>query len=609
MGGGMIATLRDKIGEMRDAAATARKVLGLLWEYDRFSFVGYLVAIAIPSATLFINAYIYKLIIDLAVAAYNGAAFNFHYLWLLIGFRFGTMVLQDLAYSAQAYFDKKIWIAFPSHLEHLILSKISSLDLQYFENPEFQTKLERVRDAYMWRPFNMISYSFMIFQGFVQFAIALSIILSLNWILMIIVLASAVPAFFIQTSYASTVWSISSFNSPFQKKHGYLSRRLQLPEDQREIRLFETAPKFLAELRSIFDMFIKEYGGAARRRLKLDGVLKLLSAALYIGTEIFIVLSAIWKKITIGSISYYTSVLYNFESAVGGLFMNSSQLFEASLYVKDIFEVLELEPVITTKADAVAVDGAHAPRIEFRNVSFAYPGTTKKVFENFSLVIEPGEKVAIVGENGAGKTTLVKLLARFYDVTEGEILVDGVNLKDLDLVSWRRALGVLFQDYVHYQYPLRDNIAFGRLFDEATDEEIAAAAKLSGADAVAAALPDGYGQMLGKFFEGGVELSTGQWQKVALARAFLRNAPVLILDEPTASIDAKAEAEIFARVEELSSEKSVVIISHRFSTVRNADKIYVIEHGKIIEAGSHGELMKLDRIYASLFTLQAKAYQ
>jgi ATP-binding cassette subfamily B protein len=277
--------------------------------------------------------------------------------------------------------------------------------------------------------------------------------------------------------------------------------------------------------------------------------------------------------------------------------------------VQSIFDVLDAKPLLVENPNPIVLTGSTPPLIEFNHVDFSYPHSKKKILQDFSLQIYPGEKVAFVGENGAGKSTIIRLLTRFYDVTNGELLLDGKNIKDLDTQAWYKKIGVLFQDFGRYEHSVKENIYFGDVTKPVDGESIHVAATLSGAKEFIQKFDAGYDQMLGKTFEKGEEISTGQWQKIALARAFFRNAPILVLDEPTASIDAKAESEIFERVEKLSKDKTVIIISHRFSTVRNADRIFVIDNGKIIETGNHEKLMKLDGQYAKLFTLQAKGYQ
>lgn len=294
---------------------------------------------------------------------------------------------------------------------------------------------------------------------------------------------------------------------------------------------------------------------------------------------------------------------------MGGLLRNLNTVFDSSLYVQSLFDILEVQPIIKESEHPVKIDSNRPPLIEFKNVSFAYPDTSYKILDNFSLTINPGEKVAFVGENGAGKSTIIKLLTRFYDVSAGEILINGINIKELSLEDWYSHIGVLFQDFNRYEDAASENIYLGKNNQPKEIEQIVTASKLAGSHEMVEKFDKKYEQMLGRMFEGGLELSGGQWQKIALARAFFRNAPILVLDEPTSAIDAKAESQIFERVEKLSRDKTVIIISHRFSTVRNADKIFVMDKGRIKESGTHQELLKLNGQYAEMFRLQAKGYQ
>lgn len=607
----MIGTgiFHKRFTEFKIIYKASKRLLGLLWKVDKWIFIGSLISVSVPAIIPFVNAYIYKLIIDLIIAGISGPSFNYSQLYSLIAIRIGTLFIQDAAFSAQGYFEMLLWTKFPVYLYQTVLSKLSTLDVQYFDDSSFKDTLEKIRDSYTWKPINMLSSLFYGFQSSLQLVIALVAVATLNWFLIFLVLMVAIPTFINQTNYAKITWGIWQQNSPYRKKFWYLSDLIQSGNSIKEIKIFQMASKILSELKDIYSKFVKDNTKIAKKQFNTNILFNLFGVAVYIGIEVFIFLSAIAKRISIGDITYFTTVLTNFQNGVNGLFRNVSQLFDQGLYVQEMFEVLDIESKIIEPAQAIKVNVHKASKIEFRNVSFSYPGTKKKVLDNFSLTIKPGQKIAFVGENGAGKTTIIKLLARFYDVNEGEILINGKNLKELDLSTWYKTLGVLFQDFVKYEYPLKDNIYFGKIFAPENIQEIIKAAKLSGADSVASQLPHGYNQILGRTFEGGLELSAGQWQKVALARGFLRDAPILILDEPTAAIDAKAEFEIFDRVEQLSKDKSLIIISHRFSTVRNANKIYVIDKGKIKEEGTHKELIKLGGIYATLFNLQAKGYQ
>ncbi len=606
---------KEKLSEFKSAYVTCKRLLILLWQVDKKIFLGSFLFASIPAILPFINAYIYKLLIDIIIGAVNGTPIVARSLYFLVGARVITLFLQDSAFSAQEYFDKLLWSKFPTHLYKIVLEKLSTLDVAYFEDSEFKNRLEKVKESYQWKPISMLSSLFYVFQSVLQFGIALFAIATLNWVLIFVVLLVAIPTFINQASQAKFTWGVWDDNSPHRKRFWYLSELLQNGQSIKEIKIFGTASKFLKDLDSIYEKLAKSNASAAQKQLWLNLLFNALNTIVYIATEIYIILSAIAKRISIGDITYYTSVVMNFQSGVHGLFKYASRVFENSLYVSEMFELLDTKPKIIVPKEGVIIDCNSPHKIEFRNVSFSYatgaskyPGSKRKVFDNFSLIIEPGQKIAFVGENGAGKTTLVKLLARFYDVDSGAIFIDNVNIKDIDLPSWYKSLGVLFQDFIKYEYSLKDNIYFGKIFEPENLEAIKEAAQMSGASSVAKKLPHHYKQMLGKTFENGIDLSTGQWQKVALARGFLRDAPVLILDEPTAAIDAKAESEIFNKVEHLAKDKTVIIISHRFSTVRNADKIYVIDKGKIKESGSHEELLKQKGTYAELFMLQAKGY-
>lgn len=600
----------EKLTQVKETICVSGRLLKLIWSIDHWLFIGTLISTVIPGVIPFINIYIYKLVIDLVVVTITaGTAVDFSKLYFLIGLRVATYFAQDAAFRTQGFLERLYWTKFPIYLNDMVFRKVSGLDMQYFENSKFRDLLEKVRDAAAWRPQQLIDSLFMGFQSSVQLIIAFAAIAHLNWFLVILVASVAIPEFINQTYRSKLSWGVWAQNSPYRKRYWYLSGLLQHSWTIKEVKIFRLAEKFLHEIKSIQTKFYCDTASLAKRNYVMDLVFNGLSTAVFVGVEVFVILEALARRITVGDINFYTGVVSNFQNGLGGLFRNMTGIFENSLYIKSIFEVLDTEPAIKISKKAIKVEFKKPPRIEFRNVDFAYPETDKKILRGFSLIINPGEKIALVGENGAGKTTLMKLLARFYDVTSGEILIDGINIKDLDLDSWYKNFGVLFQDFNKYEHTAKENIGFGRTHDNVDLRDIIGAASQAGAHTMISKFEQGYEQMLGKTFEGGIDLSGGQWQKIALARAFLRNAPVLVLDEPTAAIDAKAESEIFNRVERLSKDKTVVIISHRFSTVRNADKIYVIDNGKIVEAGSHKALMKLDGQYAALFKLQAKGYQ
>lgn len=599
----------EKLGQIKETIKTSAQTLKLVWGIDKWLFLASMVSNIIPAIIPFINIYIYKLIIDLVVKTVGGAPLDLNNFYPLIALRIATYFIQDLSFNTQNYIERLLWTKVPIELNQLFYGKITNLDIQYFENDKFRDLMDKARESIGFRPQNLVSSLFYSLQSLVQFGIAFVTLIKLNPLFVLLVAVVAIPEFISQTLSARLSWGIWGRQSPFRRRYDYLVHIMQGPREAKEVRLFTLAKKLLSEIKGIQENFYQDNKKIANRFYKTNMGLNFLSAFVFVGIEVYIVLQALARKVTIGDISFYTGVVTNFQNGLGGLLRNLNQVWEHSLYVKNLFDILEAQPLVKQIENPIKLNLKKAPRIEFKNITFRYPGTDKNILQNFSLVIKPGEKVAFVGENGAGKSTIIKLLARFYDVDQGEILIDDVNIRKLDLEAWYHTLGILFQDFNRYEHTVKENIYFGKVHESLKMKKIIEAATSAGAHSVIAKFPQGYEQILGKMFEGGIELSGGQWQKIALSRAFFRNAPILVLDEPTASIDARAEAEIFAKVEKLSKNKTVIIVSHRFSTVRNADKIYVVDRGKIVEAGSHEQLMKLDGQYATLFKLQAKGYQ
>ncbi len=598
-----------KIKELKIATRTSWRILKLTWSINPFLLISNIVAFLLPSVLPFVNIYIYKLIIDLVVQSATHHQTDFHQLFVLLTIRIVTFYLQELSYRVQNYLNHVLWLQVPITLSELVLGKLNSLDMRYFEDSQFRELLKNIDETYRYRTLNLLDFLMYSFQSLVQLVIACVAIATVHWVFIVIILFATVIEFIHQVTKAEVEWGIWWGNSADRVKFNYLSWLLQDPASIKEIKIFQLGSYFVREVMRVQRKFFAETKKIAQRNLLIESGTGFLSTVVSVGVEVFVISRALIGQLTIGDIGFYSGVISNFQNGLGGLLRNLGNVFEASLYVKSVFELLDAQPFVKQAENPVMVTMEKAPTIEFRDVTFTYPGEKSPILKNFSLTLNAGEKVALVGENGAGKSTIIKLLARFYDVDDGAIFVNGINVKELDKASWHKHLGILFQDFNRYQHTARENISFGDISASNPEEKVLSAAQAAGAAKVIEKLGKTYDQVLGKTFEEGIELSTGQWQKIALARSFFRNAPILVLDEPTAAIDAKAEAEIFASVEKLSSDKSVIIISHRFSTVRNADKIYVIEQGKIIESGSHSELIKKNGKYAELFTLQAKGYQ
>lgn len=598
-----------KVGRLRQTVDTSFRLIRLLWSIDKWLFLAHAISVIIPALVPFAFAYIFKLLIDQVVKIVSGSLIDWSFLITLFSAGFIVYTIQSMAFSAQDYIGRLVYTKIPISLYQKVLNKISSLDLRYFEDSEFKSTLEKVRDSYTWRPLNMMDSLFFILQSLVQILTSIIILAKLTPIVIFVILIIAIPQLISNIKESELSWWVWDAHSPFRKKFWYVSSLLQERDSVKEMKIFHLAGWFLTELRGLHENFYEQNKKLATKYFGINSLFNVIGGVVFFGVLIFIIFEAIGKRITVGDISFYTTSVTNFQNGVGGLFRNIVRLFSESLYVSSLFEVFDAESLIKTDPKPIKVDFQKPPLVEFKNVTFKYPDSQKKILENFNLTIKPGDKIALVGENGAGKTTIIKLLCRFYDVTDGDILINGQNIKKLNLDSWYKTIGILFQDFIKYEYPVSKNIFFGKVYERQSLKRIIEAAISSGAEPMIKKLKSSYDQMLGRTFEGGIELSVGQWQKIALARAFYRNAPLLVLDEPTSSLDAKAEAEIFNRVEKLSKGKTVIIISHRFSTVRNADKIYVIDEGKIVESGSHSQLIELNGQYATLFNLQAKGYQ
>lgn len=598
-----------KLEQLKVTVQVVSRMMKLIWSIDRKLFLGAAIFYLLPSIIPFINAYIYKLIIDVVVKMVQSGDTNMSSLVPLIGARLITYFAQDISFGTQDLIERILFTKYPITINQLFFKKLTSLDVAHFEDSKFTNLLEKAREGYNFRPQRLFSNVFYALSEMISVMIAFIAIARLNWVLIVLVGLIVIPEFLIQTQYSKVAWGIWGGNSTLRKRYDYLSRVIQGHREFKEVKIFQLAEKFLSEIKSVQEKFYQDNKKLVMRNYLNKLVFNSLAIFLFVGFEIFVIMEAIAKKLTIGDIGFYTGIVTSFHRSLTGFFRSLGEIFDSSLYVKHVFEILDTEQVIKPPTSPIKIDPLKTPLIEFKNVVFAYPKSGKKVLDNFSLIIKPGEKIALVGENGAGKSTIIKLLVRFYDVSAGEVLINGVNIKNLDLNLWYKTVGVLFQDFNKYDDTVRENIHIGKIDEDLSIKEIVKASTSAGAHQMISKFDKGYEQMLGRVFEEGLELSGGQWQKIALSRAFLRNAPVLILDEPTASIDAKAEAEIFNRVERLSKDKTVIIISHRFSTVRNADKIFVIDSGKIVESGSHSELMKIDGQYAHLFKLQAKGYQ
>ncbi len=591
------------------------RVLRLVWSTSALLTIGMGILSLLQGFTPALSVWITGLVIDSVVTGIR--IHSASPIWFPVGLQLAIVLLSNLLSTLSNIVQQLLQEKVSNRVQLLILEKADTLDLAFFENPEFYDKMRQAADQSTYQPVSMISQTFSLFQTTVTMLSMIFLLLQLSWWLALVALIVPIPAFFSSIHYGWRGFQRKRWQSPERRVMDYFNRLMTVDTYNKEIKLFTLGNFFVTQFKRLANKLYEEDKEIIVRRYLINFLWSALTgvanSAIYLYVALQVVLSL--SRISLGSLSRYTQAAVQAGQSFQGLLSGISSTYENNLYVNTLFEFLEYKPEIVSPPKPQPLPKAKGSKgldIEFRNVSFTYPGKdaeTHAALKNVSFTIHAGEAIAVVGRNGAGKTTIVKLLTRLYDPDEGEILIDGRNIKEYDLQELRGHVGVIFQDYVTYYLSARENIGVGRVNEIDNQELVSSAAKKSGASEVIEGLAEGYDTMLGRWFNKGTQLSGGEWQKIALARAFIRDAGILVLDEPTSSLDARAEYEVFTHFRTLTGGRTTVFISHRFSTVRLADRIFVIEHGKIIECGSHKELMQLEGHYAELFNLQAEAYR
>jgi ATP-binding cassette subfamily B protein len=530
------------------------------------------------------------------------------YFWWLVALEFALACSATILGRLVDFCDSVLADKFIRRISTKIMEHASRLDLTLYEDPAFYDKMERARVQGTDRVMMIQMIGRLIQQAITTLSLAAGIFFYSPWLLFFLVIC-VVPAFIGETHFAFLGYSLNFQQTTARRLLEYLRVLGGSKESAKELKLFGLGPYLVGRYKTLSDELHRQTVRLAKRKMVFGSLLTLLGTIGYYATYAYVIYRTIAGALSLGELTFLAGAIAGASTNIQTLFSTFSGIADQALFLTDLLEFLAVEPRVVNKAGAISAPSPIRQGIEFRNVSFAYPSNPNLVLRNISFRLAPRERIALVGENGQGKTTIAKLITRLYDPTEGQILLDGVDLREYDLEDLWKEVGVIFQDFMRYDMTAQENIAMGRVEVANNPFQIRAAAMKSYAENLIKKLPHGYDQLLGCRFEGGIELSGGEWQKIALARAHLRDAQLLILDEPTAALDARSEHEVFQRFMELVQGKMTILISHRFSTVRMADRILVLEGGRIAEQGSHDQLLNDGGRYAEMFELQAAGYR
>jgi ATP-binding cassette subfamily B protein len=591
--------------------ARIRRALGFVWASGRGWTIASLALILVQGTLPLLALYLMKLVVDTAARGLSSADKSgaFDRLAMLLGLAAAIAVASALCRSAEGLVKQALDQRVSDHIHEILQAKSLQVDLDYYENPQYYDTLHRAQRDAFYRPMRILSDLVQVAQHGISLLALAGLLFSLNWGISLFLFASVIPGTLVRLKYADKMYRWQRARTSTERRAWYFNWMLTQDWHAKEVRLFDLGRLFTGQFRDLRKQLHKESLRIATRRSIAELITQTGATLAIFGLYVYVAYMTVQGRITIGGLVMYHQAFQRGQEFLRQVLDGLASLYEDNLFLSNFFEFLDLQPKVLEPLRPRRVPQPIKSGITFDNVRFRYNGGSRKVLEGVNLRIERGEHIALVGVNGAGKTTIVKLLCRLYDPVSGAISIDGIDLRDFGISDLRREMSVIFQDFARYYLTARENIWFGNTEFALGDDRILAAARSSQADEVISSLPRGYDTVLGKWFENGEELSSGQWQKVALARAFLREAQIIVLDEPTAALDARAEYEVFSNFHRLAIGKTAILISHRMSTVRMADRIYVLDAGRIVESGAHDELLRRRGAYANLFETQARYYR
>ncbi len=562
---------------------------------------------ALPVAAVWLMKLIVDAVTNGLAAADRGDAFT--HVAVLIVIAGGIGLLSVILRSAQTLVDEALGHTVTDHVTDLIHAQSVAVDLEYYENPRYHDALFRAQQEAPYRPASIVKNLTSTGQALVSLVGMAGFLLTLHWAVGLVVIAAAIPAGAVRFYFSGRMYSWKRRRAEVERRAHYAHWLLTDSDHAKEVRLLDLGSHLRAWYIELRRRLRSELLGLAGRRSTAEALAGAGAILLTFGAFAFIAWRAVQGAISVGEMVAYYQAFQSSLSSLQSVLQGFAALYEDGLFLSDYDEFMALEPRVQRAVDPRPVPPRIVEGIRFEDLTFHYPGTDRTALSGISLAVRPGEVTALVGPNGSGKTTLVKLMCRLYDPTSGRVTLDGIDLRDFDITDLRRHMSVIFQDFAHYQLTARENIRLGNTLLEEDSPAIQAAAQDAGAHDTITSLRHGYDTVLGKWFDEGEELSGGEWQKIALARAFVRDAQILVCDEPTSSLDPQAEWDVFQHIKQLARGRAVVLISHRFSTVRNADRIHILEHGHIVESGTHEDLLALNGRYAQMYRIQAQAYR